>query len=301
MTTGLQTSADITAVLSTVLSPARDVIEKPTFLRAMISNVTLRDGDGSTYNWPKFPYQLTAQALTEGVRLNNPQKLIPASQQFTTSEVGIEIMMTDKSIRLTPEPMRARAGRFAGNAMKRKQELDILALFAGFSRALGSGAGNAFNPALLSVAKVRLEAAAESGQTEAAPGKIFAVIHPFHYHDIMVSGATLGSNINSTSGYFPIPGLTDRLIESYNIKSLYDVDMARHALMSIDASDDATAAIFAKEALLFINTSNQMTSETEHDKNLRAWDMVMTSEYGVGELEDQWGFKLIADATAPTS
>lgn len=301
MTTGLQTTTDISAVLSTVLAPARDVIEKPTFLRAMISNATLKDGDGATYNWPKFPYQLTAQALTEGIPLNNPQKLIPTSQQFTTSEVGIEIMMTDKSLRLTPEPMRARAGRFAGNAMKRKQELDILALFAGLSRALGSGAGNAFNPNLLSVAKVRLEAAAESGQTEAAPGKIFSVIHPFHYHDILVSAATLGSNINSTSGYFPIPGLTEEIIRSYNIKELYGVDMARHSLMPIDASDDAVAAVFAREAFIFINTSNSMKSETERDKNLRAWDMVMTSEYGVGEVEDQWGFKIIADATAPTS
>lgn len=178
MATGLMTSADISAVLSTVLSPAREVIEKPNFLEKMISHVMLKDGDGPTYNWPKFPTQLTAQSLTEGVRLDNPQKLIPTSQQFTTSEVGIEIMMTDKSLRLTPEPMRARAGRFAGNAMKRKKELDILGLFAGLSRGLGSGAGNAFNPTLINVAKVRLQAGSESGVTEAAPGPYYAVIHP---------------------------------------------------------------------------------------------------------------------------
>jgi hypothetical protein len=29
--------------------------------------------------------------------------------------------------------------------------------------------------------------------------------------------------------------------------------------------------------------------------------MIITSEYGVGEVEDDWGFKTIADATAPTS
>lgn len=299
MTAGLQTSADIAAVLSTVLSPARDVIEKPTFLKEMIAHVPLKDGDGLTYNWPKFSNSLDAQTLSEGVPINNPQKLIPASQQFTTSEIGVEIMMTDKSLRVTPEPMRARAGRFAGFAMKRKEELDIIALFAGVSRDLSS-AGSAWNPAGLSVAKVRLETAAEAAQTEAAPGSISSVIHPFHWHDALVSAGTLGSNINTTSGYMPIEGITEEIMRKYNLSSLYDVPIGRHALIPIDASDDAIGCVFAKEAFLYISTSNTMHAEWERDKNLRAWDMVITSEYGVGEVEDQWAFKWTADATAPT-
>lgn len=122
-----------------------------------------------------------------------------------------------------------------------------------------------------------------------------------HYHDILVSAATLGSNINSSSGYFPIEGLTEELIRKYDIRSLYDVPIAKHALMSIDASDDAVGAIFAKEAFLYLTTSNRLKTEQEHDSHLRAWDIIMTSEYGVGEVEDQWGFKMTADATAPTS
>lgn len=301
MATGLQTSGDIAAVIATVLSPAREVVEKNTFLREMFSEYTLGDGDGTTVNWPKFPYQLTAQGLTEGIALNNPQKLIPTSQQFTTSEVGIQVMQTDKSIRVTPEPMRARAGRMMGNAMKRKMELDCLGLFAGLSRALGSGAGNAFNPALLSAARVRLMTAAESGQTEAVPGQIYAVIHPFHWHDTLVSAANFGSNINSDLGYAPIMGITEQIIREYDIKQLYGIPIAQHALMEIDASDDAVGAVFAKEAFLFIKTSNMMKNETERDPSLRAYSTWMTSEYGVGEIEDQWGFKIVADATAPTS
>lgn len=300
MTTIPQTSSEISAIIATVLSPARDFIEKPVFLEKMVAHVELKDGDGLTYNWPKFSTQLTAQALTEGIPLHNPQKIIPASQQFTTSEVGIEVMMTDKSLRVTPEAMRARAGRYAAAAMKRKLEQDILALFAGLSRDLGA-AGSAFNPAWLSAAKVRLATAGESGQTEPAPDEIYAVIHPFHYHDILVSAATLGSNINSSSGYFPIEGLTEELIRKYDIRSLYDVPIAKHALMSIDASDDTVGAIFAKEAFLYLTTSNRLKTEQEHDSHLRAWDIIMTSEYGVGEVEDQWGFKMTADATAPTS
>lgn len=305
MATGLQTTADISAIIATVLSPARDYIEKPTFLEKMISHVPLKDGDGLTYNWPKFSTQLTAQSLSEGVPLHNPQKLIPTSQQFTVSEVGLEIMMTDRSLRVTPEPMRARAGRYAGAAMKRKLELDIMGLFAGLSRDLGS-AGAAFNPAFLNAARVRLQTASGTGVdtgTEAAPGPLYAVLHPFHVHDIYVSSATLGSNIANTSpqGYYPIDGWTEDLVRNGNITRLYGLDIAQHALMPIDASDDAVGAVFSKEAFLYITTSNRMKTETDRDKNLRAWDMVITSEYGVGEVEDQWGFKITADATPPTS
>lgn len=304
MPAGVETTADISAVLPTILSPARDILEKPTFITEMVSKVTLGDGDGSTINWPKFGTLLTAQSLSEGVPINNPQKLIPTSQQFTVSEVGTEIILTDKAIRQTPEAMKARAGRYAGNAMKRKMEQDILALFPGFSRDLGA-AGNAFNPNFISVAGVRLSAASGTGTdaaaVEPAPTPYNAVIHPFHYHDITVSAGTLGNNINSSSGYMPIDGLTEEIIRNYDVKRLYDVNMAKHPLIAIDASDDAVGAVFSKEALLLVKTSVMMRTETDRDIHLRAWDMVMTSEYGTGEVEDTWGFAITADATPPTS
>lgn len=300
MATGINMTTDITAVIPTVLSPARDVVEQPTFMTEMVSKVPLKDGDGNTYNWPKFGDKLSAQTLTEGVPIANPQKLIPSSQQFTVSEVGLEIIMTDKMIRRTPEAMKARAGRFAGNAMKRKREQDLLGLFAGASRDLGT-AGNAFNPAFISAANVRLEAASESGADEPAPRPYSAVLHPFHYHDILQSAATLGSNINTTSGYMPIEGLTEELIRKYKVRELYDVMLATNALIPVDGSDDAVSGIFSKEAFLLVNTAHMMKTETERDIHLRAWDMVITSEYGTGEVEDQWHFAVTADATAPTS
>ena len=122
-----------------------------------------------------------------------------------------------------------------------------------------------------------------------------------HFHDTLVSAATLGSNINSDIGYAPIPGITEDLIKNYEVIPLYGVPVATHALMDIDASDDAVGAVFSKEAFLYISTSNTMHTETDRDPGLRAWSMFITSEYGVGEVEDDWGFKITADATAPTS
>ena len=302
MADGVNTSADWGNVIETTISRARDVIEKPTVMTDMnvVTVVTIKDGDGLTYNWPKFGTAWSAQALTEGVPINNPQKLIPTTQQFTTSENGIQWILTDKAKRVTKEPMAARAGRFGGHAMRRLKETTGLGLFSGLSRDLGT-ANNAFAPGWLSAAKVRLKAASESGQTEPAEGEITAIIHPFHAHDILTSSATLGSNINSTSGYFPIEGWTEEMVREYDIRRLYGVDVAQAPLISIDGNDDAIGAVFSKMAFIHVKTSHMMKVEKDRDIELRADMVVMTSEYGFGELEDQFGFKMTADATAPAA
>jgi hypothetical protein len=300
--TGVNTSTTLANVIQTVLSRARDVIEKGTVMtdKNVVTQVTLGDGDGLTYNWPKFGTALSAQSLSEGVPINNPQKLIPTTQQFTTSEAGVQVILTDKAVRVTKEAMAARAGRFMGNAMRRKKETDGLGLFSGLARDLGT-ANNPFVPGWISAAKVRLRAASETLQTEPAEGQITAIIHPFHLHDVLTSSGTLGSNINSTSGYFPIEGWTEEIVREYDIRQLYGVIVATAPLMSIDASDDAIGAIFGNTAFIHVRTSHSMSMEKDRDIELRATMMVLTSEYGDGELEDQHGFKMTADATAPAA
>lgn len=303
MANGVTTATTLANVIPTVISRARDVIEKPTVMTNanVVTKVTIADGDGATYNWPKFGTTLSAQSLSENVPINNPQTLIPTTQQFTTSETGVQVILTDRAKRQTKEAMAARAGKFMGNAMRRKVETTGLALFSGLSRDLGA-AGNPFNPNFLSAAKVRLRAGSESTQTEPAEGDITAVIHPYHVHDIMTSSATLGNNQNVlASGYQPIDGWTEELVREYDIQRVYGVDIAAAPLITIDGSDDAVGAIFNKMAFLYIGTSHSMTMEKDRDIELRADMMVLTSEYGFAELEDQFGFAMTADASVPTS
>lgn len=303
MADGVQTTTTNANVIPTVLAMARDVIEKPTVMtrKNVVQVVDIEDGEGTTYNWPKFGTGLSAMALNEGVPINNPQKLVPTTQQFTTSENGVQVIMTDKSKRVTKEPMARRAGKFMGNAMRRYKEQTALALFSGLSRDLGS-AGSAFSPGWLSAAKVRLKAASESGQTEPVDGEIIAMLHNFMIHDVLLSSATLGNNIANTSpqGYYPIDGWTEELIREYDITRIYGVDVVAAPLIAIDGSDDGIGAIFSNMCFIHVRTSNAMKVEKDRDITLRAEMIVMTSEYGYGELEDQFGFKVTADCTAPT-
>lgn len=303
MASGTNVTSTFANVIPTVLARARDVIEKPTIMtdKKVVTVVNIKDGDGTTFNWPKFGTGLTAQTLTENVPIANRQTLVPTTQQFTTNEVGVAVIMTDKAVRVTPEPMRARAGKFMGNAMRRKFETDMLGLFSGLSRDLGNG-GDPFTPGWIAASKVRLVAAAEAGQSEPVEGEIMAILHPFHVHDFLLSSATLGSNIaNATDGFYPIEGWTQALVEEYDLKRIYGVTLAQAPLIAIDGGDDAVSAIFNRMAFIHVKTSHTMKTETDRDIELRANLVVTTSEYGTGELEDQFGISATADATPPTA
>jgi hypothetical protein len=299
MATGPTTTSVLSAVIPTILSRAREAIEKPTIMSEFVTKVRLRDGDGLTYNWPKFGELLTAQDLQENVPIDNPQRIVPTSQSFTTSEVGVMVVLTDRAVRVTPEPVWAIAGRKMGNAIKRRKEIDLLRLFNGLSRDLGTP-GSPFTAAYIARGVTRLRAASEATQREPVEGQIYCVMHPFHWNDVLVEGATIGSNIlTSASGPQPIEGITEELTREYQIGSLYGATIAMSPLIEIDSNDDAVSAIFSKDAFLLVNTSVDMKTERDRDIFLRADAMVITSEYGTGELEDQFGIKITADATVP--
>jgi len=295
MATGIQTTAQISAIIPTILSRARDAIEKPTIMTEFVTKVKIRDGDGVTYNWPKFHEFFTAQDLQENVPINNPQRLVPDSQSFTTSEVGVMVVITDRAARVTPEPLWAIAGRKMGNAIRRRKELDLLSLFGGISRDLGAP-GNPFSAAQIAKGVTRLRAASEPGQPEPVEGPIYCVMHPFHFQDVLVEAATLGMNTNT--GYQVMPNLSEELTQEAQITSLYGATLASSSLMPI-SGNNAVACLFGKEAFLMVNTSVDMKTEKDRDIYLRADAMVITSEYGTGELEDQWAIKITADATVP--
>jgi len=300
---GATTSTTVANVVPTVISAARDLIEKPTVMSDanVVTKRMIKDGDGLTYNWPKFGTNFSAQNLSENVAINNPQTLIPTTQQFSTSEIGVMFLLTDRAKRVTNEDLAGRGGRFMGNAMRRNVETTGLALFSGLSRDLGA-AGNSFNPNFLAAAKVRLRSGTETNQTEPVEGEITAIVQPYHIHDIFTASTTLGNNENVlATGRQPIDGWTEEMIREYDVSRVYGVNIAGAPLITIDGSDDAVGAIFSKMAFLYVGTSHTMRTEKDRDITLRADVMVITQEYGFAELEDQFGFAITADASVPTS
>ena len=88
--------------------------------KEVISNLSWRISKeihkGSTVNIPYFG-TVTANALSEGIDMVNPQSMEDTNVQFTPSEVGAQIVVTDKLVRDNQEDVIRAAGRILGDAM----------------------------------------------------------------------------------------------------------------------------------------------------------------------------------------
>ena len=68
-----------------------------------------------------------------------------------------------------------------------------------------------------------------------------------------------------------------------------------------DASGDGIGAVFSREALVYLESVG-FNTEQQRDASLRGTEIVVTSDYGVFELDDTYGapvtFQVSAEATS---
>ena len=297
--TGMTTSQDFVALEPVVLSRAREVAERDTLLTSgsFVTKITMPQGQGRKINIPRFTQRWVARNIQEGQPINNPQRLLPDIQSFTTYEIGLDFIATDQTEWWMPEQIIARAGRMMGAAIKRRQEEDMISLFQLPTRTLGAP-GQTFNPNWLAAANMRLQVNTEIFPYDPATKKPLAVMHRYQVYPILQLSGTIGSNVFS-GGHIPITGWTEKLIQQFDIRELYGQAITYHDMLPIDANDDAVGCVFTQDAFLFINTSRSFFTERERDIQLRATLITATSHYGVGYLDDQFAIRIVCDASLP--
>tara|TARA_R110000764_G_scaffold211861_1_gene298049 strand:- start:28 stop:516 length:489 start_codon:yes stop_codon:yes gene_type:complete len=157
---------------------------------------------------------------------------------------------------------------------------DLIGLFSGFSSSIGA-AGAELSVADLFKAQATLRAAKVTGN-------IVAVVHPFQAYSIK-------SNLTSTFAN-PNGGEAQNaaMVNGY-VGTIAGIDVYESANLTIDGSGDAVAAVFAPEALA-IAVKRDFGIESQRDASLRAFELNATAAYGVAELDDSFGVKLLGDA-----
>jgi N4-gp56 family major capsid protein len=160
---------------------------------------------------------------------------------------------------------------------------DLIALFDGFSVALGDGTA-AITVADIFTAVAKLRA-------NAVPGTdLFCVLHPEVAYDIKKGITNTFANPNAgvlqneamMSGYIGmIAGVP--LFESSNFANSGN-------------AGDYKGAVFHRDAL-GLAMLQDIKIETQRDASLRADEIVATAVYGVGELYDGYGVELHFDSS----
>ncbi len=282
-----------TAITGNLASAQRIVIEQARYtaehnapMLQLVEKFKLAEGV-KQIDVPKVG-QFTAQSVGDGVDITDEQDIGMTITTLTTSEVGMKIILTDKLVRQMQEDTMKIVGRQAGDAMARKKNGDLTALFGSLNG--GSDLGSAGfdmeigNYSVL-INFMRAASAPKPWQVVHHPGALTAfAMSTFGY-----AGGTAGGQPNPSGG--AILAETDigkKILQDFYAFTLAGVPAYHDGNLTTDALDDAVGAIFSRSALAYAE-SIEYRQEIERDASLRANELVWVSDYGVFELDDTYG------------
>lgn len=271
------TSTTLDDLFANIIAQARFTAEEESLMLGLVTQYNIGDEAGKTIQVPKYP-AITAAALTEGTDMSSTT-VSTSSVNITVGEVGAQVVLTDLAAMGAGNPAEE-LGTVLGNSIATKMDVDLIALFDGFSSALG-GAGTEITVADLFKAAATL-------RTNKAQGEIFAVVHPYQAYQLKANLTNTFANPNGGVAQ------NTAMINAY-VGTIAGMDVYESANITIDGSDDAKAAVFSREALA-IAMKRDFQIEAQRDASLRAFELNATAIYGVGELDDSYGVEMLFDA-----
>jgi hypothetical protein len=232
--------------------------------------------------------QMSMSDLVDGQDIVDEEDIGMTTIDLTAAEVGAKIIITDKLARQSAENVFSIIGRQLGDGMARKKDTDMTALYSGFGTDIGA-AGRS-----MSLANVSATVAYAKGNRFGS--QVYIVQHPFAVWDIANTAVTASST-------YPVPhGWSEDLLGNFfsGLRPINGVPIFEDGNITIDSSDDAIGVCCDKTALAVLKSVDTRT-ERQRDASLRAFEVVMTADYGVFELDDSKGVALTLDASTPTT
>lgn len=228
--------------------------------------------------------EFAAKDVEPGIDLVETQDLDPDIVTAVAKRIGMRIVILDDLADQFNEDIFKYIGRAAGEAIGVKQDVDLVSLFSGFSKALGADNKN-FS---LTNVNACISIALGGGDSDLRPfgpaTNVFYVAHPnmlFYLRNSMaITGVT-----------YPFPqGLNTTLLKNYFARiEISGVNFFHDGnIPIIGATASGYGAIFHRGALGLLR-AQQLQSRRTRDESLFAVEIVWSMRYGAFELDDVRG------------
>jgi len=130
------TSSTLSELYTEIVAEAQFVASEKSIMRNLVKNYAITGG-GKAVEVPVYA-NVSASAVAEATDLSNTA-INPSSVTITASEVGVMTTLTDLARNSAPRNVAGDIGKLFGEALARKQDADLTALFDGFSSVIGDG------------------------------------------------------------------------------------------------------------------------------------------------------------------
>ena len=273
------TSTTLSERYTEIVAEAQFVINEKSIMKNLVKNYAI-SGGGKSVEVPIYA-AVAASAVSEASDLSNTA-INPSSVTITAAEVGIMTTLTDLARNSAPRNVAGDIGRLFGEAIAKKMDQDLLALFDGFSTAVGTNSA-ALSPATIFNAASTLRALGLPVE------ETYCVLHPKVAFDLK-SGLT-----NTFAGLST--DLSNEALRGGFIGQIAGIKIFETGNMSnTGTGGDFKGGMFHKDALA-LAMMQDIKIETQRDASLRADEIVATAVYGVGELHDSYGVEVLADSS----
>ena len=274
------TSSTLSELYTEIVAEAQFVAQEQSIMRNLVRNYAITGG-GKAVEVPIYA-AVSAAAVSEATDLSNTA-IDPSSVTITAAEVGVMTTLTDLARNAAPRNVAADIGRLFGEAVAKKQDQDLIALFDGFSTAVGDGT-TAINAAAIFNALSTLRGNALN------INECAVVLHPKIAYDLKANLTNTFANANAND-------LANEALRSGFVGSLAGMRIFETSNMSnTGTTGDYKGGAFHRDAIALAEMQG-LKIETQRDASLRADEIVATAVYGVGEIHDTYGVELHHDSS----
>jgi len=245
----------------------------------LVQKYTLGKGE-KTITVPRVG-QGEAQELTDGVDMVDTSDIGLSYEQASPNEVGLKFILTDKLVRQFNEDVFRVIGTQMGDAMARKRDKDVIALFSGLNNTWG--ADN------VTITMTIATSLAVLATTYKFPSPVACVLHPNTLGSLL-KGVT---NIGATYYLGILGSYNEELLRNFWGIKLNGVNFFHDGNIPAIVSSGTTlgsgyGAIFSKIAMGIVESKAPYV-ERERDASLRAWEVNTVSDYKAFEVFGAYG------------
>jgi N4-gp56 family major capsid protein len=275
------TTTTLNDLLPQITAEAMFVANERSIMRGLVKNYAIPAGQGKTITVPIYPTQ-SAAVVTEGNEVSDTN-VSTDGVTLTVQTVAIRTLLTDLARVSSASNVVADMGRLFGEAIAKKMDQDLLALFASFATGVG-GASTAMSASLVAQAVARLRASSVPSDALAC------VVHPFVAYDLKKDLTNTFANPNAGV-------IQNEAMSMGYVGTLFGVPVFESAnIANTGTAGDYVGAVFHRDAL-GLAMVNDISIETQRRASYLGDDIVASAHYAVGELYDAYGVKITADSS----
>lgn len=276
------TTTTLNDLLPEIIQEAQFVFSERSIMRGLVKNYTLAPGQGKTVNVPIYPLQ-TAAALTEGNEITNTA--VSTDQAvLTVAPVAIRTLLTDLARTAASSDVVADLGKLFGEAVARKMDTDLLALFSGtFTNAVGNASTTISAASIFqAVAKLKSQGVPTDG--------LACVLHPAIAYD-------LKANLTNTFANPAAGDVQNEAMRMGYVGMLAGVPIYESSnIANTGTTGDYYGGLFHRDAF-GVGMIGDIAIETQRRASFLGDDIICSASYGVGVLYELYNVQLLNDSS----